>query len=129
MKATLHAIDNRDFICSECIQKNSGRNEQMLQKIREQKGCFGVKSSPIHNINKEIFFSSCIGNYFNQAAVSWLSIHEFFDKGQMPFAGSLLDQPAKIIDVMSLIKSHKIEQAEKRQKQEALKASGRRGRQ
>lgn len=101
----------------------------MLQKIRDQKGCFEVKKSSVHNINREIFFSSCIGNYFKQSVVNYLSIHDHFDKGVMPFSGSILDQPAKIIDVMSIIKSHKIEQSEKLKRQESLKAGMKRGRQ
>jgi hypothetical protein len=101
----------------------------MTQKMRDIKACATVKSEPVQNIDKEIFFSSCIGNYFDFSAMAMLNVHRHFEAGVMPYAGGLMDQPAKLIEVMGVISSHRAAReaaAYEKQKREA--ARGARGR-
>lgn len=124
----MYAIENRRFYCNDCLSKYDSRRDkdQMLERERQIKNCYGNPGPSIHNINNEIFFSKCIGNYFDHGIANLISLNEHFQKGVMPFRGALLDQPAKIIEAFSVIESIKRDQQIKaHQAQEAKQKRGR----
>lgn len=84
----------------------------MLQKRRENKGCFGVKDRVLHKIRDfegrdKFLFKTCIGNFYNPSASSWLRLQSSYERGVMPFPGSHLDQPAKAIEIFQVVEEHK----------------------
>lgn len=98
----------------------------MLEKERQVKNCYGKPGPSIHNIDNELFFSKCIGNYYDNVVAGYLSANEIYQKGVMPFSGSLFDQPAKIIEVFSVIES--IKRDTQLKAQQAQEAKAKRGR-
>jgi hypothetical protein len=124
LRATLHAVDNRKYQCTECLGQYSGRSDAaiMTEKVRKLNGCSEIKNETIHHINREILFSTCIGNFFSTSAVQWLSTHAHFERGTMPYPGALMDQPNKALEIFRVIERHKFERAEAERAAEQRKA-------
>jgi hypothetical protein len=98
----------------------------MLEKSRISKGCYSTTTNFIHNIDDEIFFSKCIGNYYSAVIAGLIGANEHFQRGVMPFDGPLFDQPAKIIEAFAVIES--IKRDTQLKAQEAERAKQKRGR-
>lgn len=130
IKATLHALDNRQFICGECKMKYMGKGykEDQQLKYQESKGCFKLSHRVLHRI-KDLSFKKCIGNYFSYQAVSLLEAFESYEKGIMPYPGSYMDQPHKIIDAFRIISAYRTEkliaQQEEQVRQSRMNRHGR----
>lgn len=124
----MHAIDNRRFFCGDCLSKYDSRRDkdQMLERERQVKNCYGLPGPSIHNIDNEVFFSKCIGNYYDPVVASLFSANEAYQKGVMPFSGALFEQPAKIIEAFSVIES--IKRDTQLKAQQAQEAKAKRGR-
>jgi len=123
LKSTLHAMENRDFICSECVSKLKTKlkgDEEREIKHRTAKGCYGVLEKPVHNADR-MAFSRCIGNFFSYSALGYIEMHGMYEKGVLPFQGSLGDQPNKVIELFGVVKSFKIEKMEKDHQRQKLK--------
>lgn len=131
LKATLQAMDNKEFMCSTCLCKYQGRadEETMIQKWRENKGCFDIKSTHLFSFGT-LRFSTCPGNFYSHAAVSIVDNYRHFQRGVMPYPGALVDQPAKIFDAFVIIEGHQAEKAmaeKQRQKFQQTNKGGPRG--
>lgn len=96
---------------------------EQAQKYRESKGCFDIKPMVLHKVGN-IHFNTCIGNFFDYTTLSLLDAHDKLDKGILPFPGSYMDQPSKVIEVMKIIGNHKSEQVVKAQNEQVKKAKG-----
>lgn len=136
LRSTLHALTNRDFICSQCQSKHSNRadHKEMLEKTKRIKGCTTPHTMPVHKISQggvRVSYASCIGNYFSFSAMGWVNFYNSFEKGVMPFSGGYMDQPAKLIDVMNIIGSYKqdemIRNAQAQKQAQRTRARGARG--
>lgn len=95
--------------CFACVNKYS-------EVQRRTKGCFGIERP---YIIEDIHYSSCVGNYSRD---SFRDIVRLFDtykeKGILPYPGSALEQPAKMMEIFSIIDSicqEKTKQQEKPQ--------------
>lgn len=136
LRSTLHALTNREFICSTCQSKYSNRTDaqEMLAKVKRVKGCEIPHKVAVHRITQcgvRLNYASCIGNFFSFSAMNWISFYNSFENGVMPFSGGYMDQPSKFIDVMNVVGSYKQEEmlkSAKQQKQAATKPRGIRGR-
>lgn len=51
-----------------------------------------------------------------------LTLHSRWEKGNLPFDGSVSEQPNKIVEIMTLIESLKFEQQEKAHKEQQDKS-------
>lgn len=120
LKSTLHALDNRQFICGECKLKygGSGYATNQQEKYQASKGCFKLSDRVLHTV-KDIKYRTCIGNLFNYQATYLLEAFGKFELGTMPYPGSYLDQPNKIVDAFRIISSHKIDKLISDQQAEA----------
>lgn len=110
IRTAFYTLENSEFNCGECLHKYRTRPQQF-----EIKGCRDVKATPIHHIDHEIIFRTCIGNLASQTVGYWFRAADAFDKGVMPFSGSYFDQPNKAIEVIDLIRSLKQKAADKAQ--------------
>lgn len=117
LKATLKAIEDKKYNCSECLKQYQGRKDrvEMLEKVRNSKGCKTLQADYIHQIDDEIFFKGCIGNFFRIQMARYLEMARMYDKGVLPFAGSLGEQPAKIIEIFRIIEQHRTRQMAREQ--------------
>jgi hypothetical protein len=114
LKATLHAIDNRQFICSECLNQYRGRKdfEMMTDKLKLTKSCESIQAKPLFVIS-DIGFKTCIGNYFAYWVMPWIEAYHRYQDGVMPYAGGLMEQPSKAIEILRAIDNHQAEKTEK----------------
>lgn len=107
----------------------------MTAKLRNTKAC-ETTGDYIHLIRDEsvtIRFGTCIGNFFSPSVMHWIEAFDSFEKGTMPFTGNLMEQPSKLLDVMRIIRGHKLRQQEIDHKKQTSKSKqslrGLRGRQ
>lgn len=122
IKATLYALDNRHFICGECLNTYRGRldEEPMIERLRQSKACRDVRPTPIHTINREINFSTCIGNFFSSQIAQWYEPYRQYQNGILPFPGSMSEQPNKVIELFRLFGAHEAEKTEQQIKKNNL---------
>jgi hypothetical protein len=73
---------------------------------------------------KELQFKTCIGNFFDYSVLSLLDVHDKLEKGILPYPGSYMDQPSKMMEVMRIISNHKNDQIVKAQSEQVKKAKG-----
>ena len=134
MKSTLYALNERRFMCGECISKDAHRPD-LLEKKQRQMACAEPASDwGLHKIVDDdvtYSFKRCIGNYFNQSVLNWMSIYRAYEKGILPYPGSYQDQPNKALEVLGIIDSTKnVErikkiEADKRRMQSQARRGGR----
>lgn len=89
-------------------------------EVRNRLGCTGFKDKAAGfflAVNNEVEFkvNACLGNLWNSEVFFWMGIYRFFKKGAMPFEGTVLDQPAKVIDLFNLFEAMEAEELEKQQ--------------
>jgi hypothetical protein len=129
IRATLHAIDNREFYCHSCLNKYANRPdaESMTQRMRELKGCFSIKEKPIATVD-ELKFYKCVGNFFRGEVLTLLEMQGRYERGILPYPGSLSEQPNKLIECFSAIDNYKQEKLAQERKRIEMQERGRRGR-
>lgn len=124
LKATLHALDNRqELYCRDCMQKYRGRSDekQMTDANRARKHCETESERRVVQV-ADIQFFTCPGNFWSSAAIGFLEMQIAYEHGVLPFPGSLADQPAKVMDILRVIQAHKHEKMIEDQKRESMKA-------
>lgn len=112
-----------DLNCTRCKIKYKNRPE-MQEKLFEQKLC--RETSTIHRFVSKtrhlmlgypvVKFFTCPANLQDNHVFGLIKAHSMYENGIMPYAGGLLEQPAKFVEVMDLVhnlkESHKMEQEE-----------------
>lgn len=117
--ATLEArIHPKKFDCFKCINKYGTRNPEKSERARQLKGCFdfNTRNYRIENIR----YNSCVGNYTAKLDF-YIDLFSNFEKGIMPFTGTLGDQPNKIIEVFQIIEVKRNEHLDQLAKEEKSK--------
>ncbi len=129
VKSTLLSIGDKRFSCSHCLSKYAGRKdgEKMVEAERQVKACREIRKEPFLNIEKKIFYNTCPGNFHSPAIVSYLSVHEAYRKGTLPYPGAFQDQPNKVIELFNCFDAYYADEAEKARKAAAMKGKVRRG--
>lgn len=115
-----------NFNCNKCLKtysdrpdylKNKSSYDKSLELLQSKKGC--VKPGPSKYKIENIKFNVCVGNFYSQSASMFIDFYYNYQRGVMPYDGSLMDQPSKIIEVFNiidgLIKAKENALAEKRQ--------------
>jgi len=65
--------------------------------------------------NPRINYKKCIGNEYNGFWASLINYFPKYDKGLLPFDGSIMDQPAKFVEAMGLVHNLIIEKDNERE--------------
>jgi hypothetical protein len=80
-----------------------------------KKGCevSGIRNYQIENIR----FNRCPGNYTNTQVRYLIDWFLMYEKGVMPFGGTLSDQPGKLIEIFELIQSIRDEKEIQRERE------------
>ena len=92
----------------------------MIEKSRRVKGCWDQTVKPIARIG-DISFTKCVGNYHAPIVLKYLEMYHAYEKGILPYRGSLSEQPNKILEIFGVITTHKHEKMIKEQKRQALR--------
>ena len=106
--ATLRVAERPAWQCDKCLKTHEKYPER-----RNALGCHGG-TSPVAQL-KEYRLYRCPGNFTHPTAAWVWELYNHFEKGILPFPGSLMEQPAQLIEAFGVIENLKIE----RQKQEA----------
>ena len=90
------------FNCFFCINKygKTKRLKEKTKRNRKLKGCFDI-STKTYQLGDYVY-KSCIGNYTKDINFI-LESFALYSKGVMPFSGTLVDQPSKIIEIFDII--------------------------
>lgn len=97
------ALEPKKFACSRCA---SNYKEKHKEKKRRPKGCYDL-TTKVYRI-ENILYKSCIGNY--NSNISFLSeSFSKYEKGMLPFKGTLAEQPNKIIEIYNIIEQRREE--------------------
>lgn len=132
LKATMRVLDDRRYICGECLKKFDGRadGEKLLETQRRLNGCYGDNRAEPY-IYDDISFLTCPGNVFDSDSIWLIELWREYQKGVLPFEGCLTQQPAKIIEAFSIIdiyNAKKIKDAEMDAQRKQRVSSGNRRR-
>lgn len=110
--ASLESKLDKKFHCGTCMTQYGSSDRLVLktEKKRKSKGCFDIisKSYRIDNIR----YNTCIGN-FAVPIDFFIEAFSLYEKGVLPFKGSIGEQPNKIMEVFQLVevrRSEKINQ-------------------
>jgi hypothetical protein len=103
--------------------KDRGYSEAALNAVRTK-----LKSSFSPTTSQGIRFKKHFSNFKYPLMNYILGLHDAFERGILPFSGSYAEQPAKVIEVMNLLSSLRIEHEIKAQKEAERKASLKNGR-
>lgn len=102
--ATFQVLHDSTYQCNQCTKRVPS------QKTRdEKKGCSKELDKPFASWRDLIKFKKCPATFYSGYWASVIDNFRQYDKGVLPYQGSLLDQPNKIIEAYNLIESLKIE--------------------
>jgi hypothetical protein len=129
--STLEAIFNEDdmYSCHKCLQsfastQDEEKREAALNKMRKLKGCWGAIRGAYRVDKYDIY--TCVGNYAHYQVheiFGWYQKYEQF--GILPYAGSLYDQPAKIMEIFDIMGNIKYKKMKAKQEADKIKAKHR----
>ena len=92
--------------CESKVQEHikKGLDPDLAEKtIKTINMCDKVSDKPLHDID-DILFYTCVCNFKHPMMGFFLDATEAYDNGILPFKGGYSDQPAKMIEIISLIK-------------------------
>lgn len=117
IKATLFGFESKEYSCGDCQARYGGRPEAFLNK-----GCKEARPFTVAKIGDDLKFTRCPGNYHSPSVSHWYRAYLLYEKGVMPFSGSFVEQPAKIIEMFSVMENWKLDRELREQKKQAQKA-------
>lgn len=129
---TLHVLDEERFQCGPCQSKDSGRedSEAMRQKRRTVMGCWGGEQF-VHQLSDDhgrtLRAKTCLGNLYRNEWVTLLPLYSQWKLGTMPYPGSPVDQPNKVIEAFHFIDGYMAVVMKRKAQEEQVKLSKRRG--
>lgn len=86
--------------------------------VQKANGCGKIHDKVKYQIG-DIGYKSCFCTYRHPDFNSFLFLYKNYEKGILPFEGSILEQPAYIIEIFGLIETLKLDrEEEERQRQE-----------
>ena len=119
-------MTDNNYNCGVC-QKKYPRQPEKLKAMLSQKACAEIKANPSlkykgkHGMtgSPDIVYYKCPANFQDNAARKYMLLYENYEKGQMPYEGGILEQPAKFVDLMELV--HNLKNEYQTTKDEQLK--------
>jgi len=103
----------------------------MLERSRRSKGCWGT-SEVIHRLltpgGSVIEFKTCVGNAVRDEWYHWVTLHRQFKNGVLPYGGSLVDQPAKALEIFSVIDTFEMQKMKEAASERQANGKGKRAR-
>lgn len=124
-------LANWEYITNPALNCNEKRklykDPKKLEDFENRNGCgFKITKGVRYKLDDDrVGIHSCCCDHLHDNFNHILFLHGQFEKGMLPFQGSLSDQPAQIIEIFSLIERLKLKEQQKQQRaaQEAAKSS------
>jgi len=125
LRATLHAAENQDLICENCLTRY-GPNVDAGVKMRASRGCEVPSTEVVFKLDEDrLKFRRCVGNFVSHQIFKWVMVSDKFHQGVMPFDGALMAQPAKAVELFTAIEVWRQEVQSKKMKEHQAKMARR----
>lgn len=121
LRSTLESKHEKIFNCGACVSQFGGEARNLAR--RKHKGCFDTVTR-VHKLDNLIYYS-CIGNYTHSSVDYLIELYLNFQRGVMPFAGGIQEQPNKIIEIFQIIEQVNAEKQTAIIEAERKKSNGR----
>lgn len=110
IKAHYTYISEDKFNCDEKIKKYGKRTgyERAKEMVQKENGCNQYFDNIKYYVDN-IGYKSCLCTFKHPDMNYYLTLFNQYDKGVLPFKGSLTEQPNKIVEVFNLITGLKAE--------------------
>lgn len=96
---------NPRWDCERCISKTT-------QDVRDSYGC--RKPGPSrYPVGGRYSLPLCVGNYYDDRAASLFEMYNLFKMGHLPYAGTVMEQPAYIMEAFGVISDLENTEAQK----------------
>lgn len=116
--STYMGMTDPSYNCTLC-KSHYKRDIERQRKHQERKGCFstfptpilkyrGGQNTPMKSASSVEYFQ-CPARFYSSFWANIINLHLNYDRGVMPFPGSVLEQPAKIVEAFNLIHNLKEE--------------------
>lgn len=92
----------------------------LVEGFKDRNGCDGRRAEKPRQTHNNIAFHDCYCNHLDYGFSHWLQMHDQYQNGFLPFAGSAQEQPNKIMEILSVISQLK-QELENKQQQDANK--------
>lgn len=99
-------LEPKKFSCYRCAA--SYKPEHKHRK-RKPKGCYDY-STKVYRL-ENIIYKTCIGNY-NIDIGYFIEAFSLYEKGMLPFKGTLGEQPNKMLEIFGIIEQRRSEKRE-----------------
>lgn len=105
------------FDCEKKLENATKRMgfERATEHMQKTNGCGLYRSRHRYEIDG-IRYHECLCGYRNPSISLYLDLEDKFNKGILPFPGSYMDQPAKVVEIMNRIAQLKFDRAERQRK-------------
>lgn len=111
---------NKNFKCKETeTQLNHRKDAELaIRTVRIKKGCGRIHDDVKVELDGYGYKSClCHESFQHPLFFELVNIHNMFEKGVMPFAGGLLEQPAQVVEFMNMITKLKLDNEIEQQKE------------
>lgn len=108
LRSTLISEYDDRFNCRSCVQmiRSRAKDEAQVKRALWQKGC--AESVPHIVYQDEVFqYHTCPRMHHSNQVREFINAESLTERGLLPFSGGIFDQPAKMMEVFSVIKSFK----------------------
>lgn len=101
---------NDHFRCHEKLDRLEKRVglEKAKKIMKSENGCNNIKREHRYEIDG-IRYHQCLCGFRNNKVGMYMDILEKIDKGILPYRGSYLEQPSKIVEIINRVKSIKFD--------------------
>lgn len=104
--------------CKNCYPRSTAESEiERAKKERERRGCEKPAKSPQYGDDEtgEVFYR-CPLSQVKEWGWFIIKVFNHYESGHLPFSGSVLEQSAKLMNMISLVRKYKMEYQEKKNK-------------
>ena len=110
-------LSDKKWNCEACVRTTDEATRKAV------KGCQGGKTFTLKPDGQTaIVLDRCLGNYYRASTGYWFRAFRQYQAGVLPFAGALMDQPAKVLDIFAVFESLEYDKAEAARKNAERKA-------
>lgn len=122
----IRALYRDEYHCDKKIadvkRQHKNASEDYINSFKKARGCGVITKNLKEKINN-IEYYTCLCEIEHEDTYFLLSMSRHFENGIMPFNGSLMDQPAQIIELLEMVYSAKIQEEAYVQKKASERAN------
>jgi hypothetical protein len=86
------------------------------------KGCGSPLNNPVAKYKDRIVFYRCPANFYSGYVAELMSHARHLENGLLPYSGGLLEQPAKLVELLTLLNTLRLEDEINLIKKQSLEA-------